>query len=192
MTVKGVSGFGIRDNHSHDKVADFIKDKIASGSDLSVVSAYFTICAYEVLFTELDEVEELRKFFSLTENLRAARNRLIENTPALLYTKMLKDTPKEHRALLLSSDGTDLDSNADLQPKDKGILESKRKGFRQVLVNDRWAKMEAVDPVDRVLEMTERVLNPASHGSTAPLYEEEVRRAKKLIERLEHLLGAKF
>jgi hypothetical protein len=45
MTVKGVSNFGIRDNHSHGKVADFIKDKIAAGSDLSVVSAYFTIYA---------------------------------------------------------------------------------------------------------------------------------------------------
>jgi len=40
--------------------------------------------------------------------------------------------------------------------------------------------------------MTERVLNPASYGSTTPLPEEEVRRAKKLIDRLERLLGAKF
>jgi hypothetical protein len=36
--------------------------------------------------------------------------------------------------------------------------------------------------------LTERALNPASHGSTTPLYEEEVRRAKKLIERLEWAL----
>ena len=48
--------------------------------------------------------------------------------------------------------------------------------------------MEAVEAVDRVLEMTERVLNPASHGSATPLYEEEVRRAKKLIDRLEQAL----
>ena len=63
MTVKGVSNFGIRDNHSHGKVADFIKDKIAAGSDLSVVSAYFTIYAYEALSTELDQVERLRFLF---------------------------------------------------------------------------------------------------------------------------------
>ena len=49
--------------------------------------------------------------------------------------------------------------------------------------------MEAVETVDSVLKMTERVLNPASHGNTTPLYEEEVRRAKSLIDRLEHLLG---
>ncbi|MDO8787519.1 MAG: helicase-related protein [Sulfuritalea sp.] len=63
MTVKGVSNFGIRDNHLHGKVADFIKDKIAAGSDLSVVSAYFTIYAYEALSTELDKVERLRFLF---------------------------------------------------------------------------------------------------------------------------------
>lgn len=63
MTVKGASNFGIRDNHPHGKVADFIKDKIASGSDLSVVSAYFTIYAYEALSTELDKVEKLRFLF---------------------------------------------------------------------------------------------------------------------------------
>ncbi|MDO8787521.1 MAG: ATP-binding protein [Sulfuritalea sp.] len=132
------------------------------------------------------------QFFSLTENLRAARNRLLENIPASLYSKVLKNTPKDHRTLLLSSDDTDLDGNTDLQPKDKGILKSKRKVFRQVLVDDGWANMDAVDAVDRVLEMAERVLNPASHGSTTPLYEAEVRRAKKLIDRLEHLLGTKF
>ncbi len=63
MTVKAVSNFGIRDNHTHGKVADFIKDKIAAGSDLSVVSAYFTIYAYEALSTELDKVERLRFLF---------------------------------------------------------------------------------------------------------------------------------
>lgn len=131
------------------------------------------------------------QFFSLTETLRAARNKLLEGIPVSLYEQVLKNTPKEHRALLMSSDDTDLDGNADLQPKDKGILKSKRRDLRRVLTDDGWAKMEAVEAVDRVLEMTERVLNPASHGNTSPLYEEEVRRAKKLIDRLEHLLGAK-
>lgn len=63
MTINGASNFGIRDNHSRGTVADFIKDKIAAGSDLSVVSAYFTIYAYEALSTELDKVERLRFLF---------------------------------------------------------------------------------------------------------------------------------
>ncbi|MEN2504872.1 AAA family ATPase [Stutzerimonas stutzeri] len=128
------------------------------------------------------------QFFSLTENLRAARNKLLEGIPATLYNNVLKKTPVEHRGLLLSPDDTDLDNNATLQPADKGKLKSKRNDLRNVLNHDGWKKMEAVEAVDRVLEMTERVLNPASHGSATPLYEEEVRRAKRLIERLEQVL----
>lgn len=128
------------------------------------------------------------QFFSLTENLRAARNKLLEGIPGSLYEAVLKGTPKDHRGLLLSPDDTDLDGNATLQPADKGKLKSKRRDLRNVLNYDGWAKMEAVEAVDRVLEMTERVLNPASHGNTAPLYEEEVRRAKRLIDRLEKVL----
>jgi hypothetical protein len=33
---------GLRDNHSRGKAGDFLKEKIASGSALSFVSAYFT------------------------------------------------------------------------------------------------------------------------------------------------------
>ncbi|MRR56978.1 MAG: hypothetical protein EG824_02015 [Deltaproteobacteria bacterium] len=128
------------------------------------------------------------QFFSLTDNLRAARNKLLVDIPATLYKSVLKDTPTKHRTLLLSSDDSDLDNNANLQPQDKAILKSKRRDLRNALTNDGWAKMEAVDAVDRVLEMTERVLNPASHGNTSPLYEEEVRRAKRLIDRLENVL----
>ncbi|TGN97214.1 AAA family ATPase [Burkholderia sp. USMB20] len=128
------------------------------------------------------------QFFSLTENLRAARNKLIESIPTTLYKNVLKNTPVEHRGLLLPSENTDLDNNAALQPADKGRLKSKRRDLGNVLNHDGWKKMEAVEAVDRVLEMTERVLNPASHGNTTPLYEEEVRRAKKLIDRLEQVL----
>lgn len=130
------------------------------------------------------------QFFSLTENLRAARNKLIADIPTTLYNNVLKNTSKAHRKLLLSSDDSDLDTNATLQPQDKGIIKSKRRDLRSALTNDGWAKMEAVEAVDRVLEMTERVLNPASHGNSTPLYAEEVRRAKRLIDRLEKVLEA--
>ncbi|MEB3098961.1 hypothetical protein VCS63_24195 [Achromobacter sp. D10] len=128
------------------------------------------------------------EFVSLTENLRKARKRLLESVPVALYARALKGIPEEHRALLLSADDSDLDGNANLSPQERGILKSKRNALRKVLNDDGWAKMEAVEAVDRVLEMTERVLNPASHGSATPLYEEEVRRAKKLIDRLEQVL----
>jgi energy-coupling factor transporter ATP-binding protein EcfA2 len=128
------------------------------------------------------------QFFSLTENLRAARNKLLGDIPAELYRKVLKNTPDEHRRLLLPPDDTDLDSNAVLQLADKRKLKSSRRDLRNVLNHEGWEKMKAVEVVDKVLKMTDRVLNPASHGNTTPLYEEEVRRAKCLIDRLEQIL----
>lgn len=124
------------------------------------------------------------EFVSLTKLLREARNKLLEGIPVDFYEKALKATPPAHRSLLLAADDGDLDANAALAAKDKGILKTQRRRIRKALADDGWAKMEAVETVDRVLEMTERVLNPASHGNTTPLYEEEVRRAKSLIDRL--------
>ncbi|MER9103970.1 phospholipase D-like domain-containing protein [Mesorhizobium sp. M0848] len=54
---------GIRDNHSRGSVADFLKFRISSGSTLSIVSAYFTIHAYQALKTNLDGIERLRFLF---------------------------------------------------------------------------------------------------------------------------------
>ena len=54
---------GIRDNHSRGQVADFLSAKIVEGSRLSVVSAYFTIYAYEALSEEMDGVESLQFLF---------------------------------------------------------------------------------------------------------------------------------
>ena len=52
---------GIRDNRpSRGTVGSFLKDKIHPGANLSVVSAYFTIYAYEALKEQLDQAERLR------------------------------------------------------------------------------------------------------------------------------------
>ncbi|MCX6877078.1 MAG: hypothetical protein NTW21_25200 [Verrucomicrobia bacterium] len=44
-----ISNTGLRDNHTRGTVADFLRAKIHSGSKLSIVSAYFTIC-YKTLY----------------------------------------------------------------------------------------------------------------------------------------------
>jgi len=53
----------IRDNHARGTVAEFLREKIQPGSHLSVVSAYFTIYAYEALKEHLDSVEHLDFLF---------------------------------------------------------------------------------------------------------------------------------
>jgi len=54
---------GIRDNHHRGIVAEFLTGNIRSGSRLSVVSAYFTIYAYEALREHLEQIEHLDFLF---------------------------------------------------------------------------------------------------------------------------------
>lgn len=54
---------GIRDNHTRGAVADFLREKIKSGSHLSIVSAYFTIYAYDALKENLDRIGHLDFLF---------------------------------------------------------------------------------------------------------------------------------
>ena len=53
----------IRDNRRRGSVGDFLKSQIENGSSLSVVSAYFTINAFNALKTTLTEIQELRFLF---------------------------------------------------------------------------------------------------------------------------------
>jgi PLD-like domain/SNF2-related domain len=54
---------GIRDNHRRGTVGSFLQEKIAAGSKLAIVSAYFTIFAFEALKQELSSIDELRFLF---------------------------------------------------------------------------------------------------------------------------------
>lgn len=54
---------GIRDNRSRGSAASFLKEKANTGSELSVVSAYFTSFAYARLAATLDEIGKLRFLF---------------------------------------------------------------------------------------------------------------------------------
>lgn len=53
----------IKDNQGRGKVGDFLKDKIQNGSKLSIVSAYFTIYAYEQLKEKLQNINHLNFLF---------------------------------------------------------------------------------------------------------------------------------
>jgi SNF2 family DNA or RNA helicase len=54
---------GIYDNYSRARVGDFLRNKISPGAELSIVSAYFTIYAYEALKAQLDQIGHLRFLF---------------------------------------------------------------------------------------------------------------------------------
>ena len=54
----------ILDNKTQGKVIDKLKDNIKTGTKLSIISAYFTIYAYEELKKELNKIDKLRLLFS--------------------------------------------------------------------------------------------------------------------------------
>ncbi|MCI0470887.1 MAG: phospholipase D-like domain-containing protein [Candidatus Aminicenantes bacterium] len=53
----------IRDNHNYGNVGDYLKTNIGDNSQLSIVSAYFTIYAYHYLKNRLDSIQGLRFLF---------------------------------------------------------------------------------------------------------------------------------
>jgi len=53
----------IRDNHTRGNVGDFLREKIEPSSELSFVTAYFTIYGYAALREELEQIERLRLLF---------------------------------------------------------------------------------------------------------------------------------
>lgn len=58
-----ISLSSIRDNKNRGSVGQFLRENIKTDSDLSIVSAYFTIYAYSHLKTELDEICKLKFLF---------------------------------------------------------------------------------------------------------------------------------
>ncbi len=58
-----VASSGLRDNHTRGKAGDFLRAAIAPDSELSFVSAYFTVHAYQALRDELEGARKLRFLF---------------------------------------------------------------------------------------------------------------------------------
>jgi energy-coupling factor transporter ATP-binding protein EcfA2 len=129
------------------------------------------------------------EFFTLTENLRAAKNKLLEKIPTQLYDRVLNGTPEPHREHLVAASDDDIDALPGLDPADRGKLKSSRKFLRSLLKDENWKVMENIKLIDEVLNTTERVLNPGAHGGDSPLYEHEVQKALDLIAKLEKCLA---
>jgi hypothetical protein len=62
---------GIRDNHNRGAVGEYLRATIQPGSKLSIVSAYFTIYAYEALKQQLEAVSELRFLFGEPRSVKS-------------------------------------------------------------------------------------------------------------------------
>ena len=61
--LSATNNSGLRDNHTRGTVADFLRAKTQNGSNLSIVSAYFTIYAFDALKEDLNCIEHLDFLF---------------------------------------------------------------------------------------------------------------------------------
>jgi len=69
--AKSLTTSGIRDNYSRGIVGDFLKSHIKEGLHLSIVSAFFTICAYEALKGYLNRIGHLDFLFGEPRFIRS-------------------------------------------------------------------------------------------------------------------------
>jgi phosphatidylserine/phosphatidylglycerophosphate/cardiolipin synthase-like enzyme len=63
VSTNGTFPSGIRDNHHRGSVADFLRQQLKPGADLDLVTAYFTVFAYDKLRTQLDNLGRIRLLF---------------------------------------------------------------------------------------------------------------------------------
>lgn len=89
--AKPIMNSGLRDNHTRGKVAEFLREKIQNGSALSVVSAYFTIYAYDALKASLEQIDHLDFLFG---------------EPS--FVNRLDPSKTEKRSFIIDADGLEL------------------------------------------------------------------------------------
>ena len=128
------------------------------------------------------------KFHSLTKDLKAAKKHLLQKLPLTLYKQALKGIPEAHREKLVSVTDDDIDNNTALSAEERGRIKSQRRRLKTFLSDESWKALESVEIIDQVIRMKDRVLNPASHWNETPLYQAEVQKALRLIQRLEKVL----
>ena len=139
-------------------------------------------------FTDRHKVIPTKEFVCLADSLRAARNKVLTELPVQFYEKVLRNTPDAHRNLLVASSDDDIDSNATLDKPTKGRLKTNRERLRRLVQDEHVERLRQIKLIDDILACTERVLNPAAHSGTPPLYEKEVQDALALVKKLEATL----
>jgi energy-coupling factor transporter ATP-binding protein EcfA2 len=174
----------IEDKHPIDKASDYLK-----GYDLDAAAIQLRKAAEETAKkyrkVAMGELPSTGKFHSLTEDLRAAKNHLLQQLPLTLYNQALEGIPEEHRSKLVSVSDDDIDNDTSLDPATKGKIKCQRKRLKQFLSDQAWKNLEVIETIDAVIQMKDRVLNPAAHWNETPLYEAELKKALRLVSLME-------
>ncbi len=128
------------------------------------------------------------EFHSLSQKLDKAKNILLNQLPLQLFKDVCAKVPNRHRDKLVRMNDDDIDADTSLTADEKTLLKQQREKLKQFMTKGAWKALEAIDVLDAVIQMKDRVLNPAAHWNQQPLYDLEVRKALTLVERLRKTL----
>lgn len=189
-TLKENASAGITAEASEDplkKARQYIK-----GHDLEEAAVQLRKAAEETAQRysrfAMGETPRPGQFHSLSADLRAARKHLEQQLPMTLYKQVIAGTPETYRNKLVCVSDADLDADTSLDAATRVKLKTQRRRLRQFLSNTAWQQAKAMQTIDAVIRMKDRVLNPAAHWGEAPLYQAELDKALKLISRLQQVL----
>ena len=141
-------------------------------------------------FIDHDEALPTKDYLKLSEALRAARSKIHSSLNVELYEKIVRFTPEAHRRFLIASCDSDIEAESALSEAERGRLKGSRKNLRKMVSADHVEKLRKIKLIDDILACTERVLNPAAHSGTPPLYQKEVQDALDLVRQLETALSS--
>lgn len=188
LTGNASDGIRVKENKNPiEKAQDYI-----NGHDLEEAALQLRKSAEETAkrYREFAMKVTIRpgEFHSLTEDLKAARNHLLQQLPLTLYRQAIAGIPEIHRDKIMCATDDDLDVDTTLDAATKGKIKCQRRRLRQFLTQTSWQHAQTIKVLDAVIRMKDRVLNPAAHWGETPLYEAELQKALTLIDRLEKSL----
>ncbi len=129
-----------------------------------------------------------KEFRTLEDLLNQVKNEL-EQEYKSQFNKIFKfkDIDKD----LISKIDTNFEQDSDLNDNEKGLLRGIRKKIFEFTKNYQNYKTEELEIFDELKRIKDRILNPFSHSSEAPIFSQEVEEAIGLVYRLKEYLKNK-
>jgi ABC-type dipeptide/oligopeptide/nickel transport system ATPase subunit len=123
------------------------------------------------------------KFESLSNLINQAKNK-IQSERLKTFNKLFK-----HNDLPLEKLKQDFEQDDSLELEIKGKLKSVRNHLFNFLIQENQKEIKITKILDELSSIKDRILNPGSHGSSTPLYSQELKDAIEMVEKLHQLLN---
>lgn len=131
----------------------------------------------------------INKEFNSLENLLNQVKNELDNEYRKDFNKIFKN--KNLDKDLLNKIDSDFENDGSLTPHEKGLLRGAKTKLLKFTKKYHEYKVNELIIFDELKNIKDRVLNPSSHSSEAPIFRREVEDAIKLVERLKNYLQEK-